>query len=113
MRIPVDKEFLGKAKELGLPLYRVQIDWRFVPKDKRHLKSHESCGFTSLEVASDLFRLSLSDFVEKVTEEKTCEHKWVCGLDQQQCMEDCHGEHDSNHLICKKCGAYKSHIKKS
>lgn len=31
-----------------------------------------------------------------------CEHKWVCRLDQQQCMEDCHGKHD---LICDKCGA--------
>jgi hypothetical protein len=112
MRIPVDKEFLEKAKELGLPLYRVQIDWRFVPKEKRHLKSHEACGYMSLQDASNLFRLSLRDFAEKAAAVDACEHKWVCGLDQQQCMEDCHGDHNPNHLVCSKCGASKSHLKK-
>lgn len=39
---------------------------------------------------------------------KDCKHEWVCGLDQQQCMEDCHGELDPAHLICRKCGVNKS-----
>jgi hypothetical protein len=118
MRIPVDKEFLAKAKELGLPLYRVQIDWRFVPKDKRHLKSHESCGYTSIQNASNLFQLSMRELAdaiakEAIAKEAVCEHKWVCGLDQQQCMEDCDDEHDPAHLICRKCRTYKSHVEKN
>lgn len=39
-----------------------------------------------------------------------CNHEWICGLDQQQCMEDCRGKHNTQHLICRKCGAYKSHL---
>ena len=39
------------------------------------------------------------------------EHVWVCGLDQQQCMEDCEpGNHDPSHLVCKKCGTFKAHL---
>jgi len=110
MRIPVDKEFLEKAKALGLPLYRVQIDWRFVPKEKRHLKSHESCGFTSIQNASNLFRLSMRELADDIAKGVICKHEWVCGLDQQQCMEDCGDEHDPAHLICRKCQASKSHV---
>jgi hypothetical protein len=57
MRIPIDPEFLETAKAEGLPMFRVQIDWRFVPKDKRTLKSHEACGYMTLEKASALLRL--------------------------------------------------------
>jgi hypothetical protein len=39
-----------------------------------------------------------------------CKHKWVCGLDQQQCMEECGKNHDPNHLICKICKRQKNDI---
>jgi hypothetical protein len=64
MAIRVDKEWMEKEKELGLPLFRVQIDWRFVPKEKKTLKSHDAAGFTSLGIASKLFELSMTDFLE-------------------------------------------------
>lgn len=40
-----------------------------------------------------------------------CNHEWVCGLDQQQCMEDCHDKHALGHLICRKCGCSKQAVK--
>jgi hypothetical protein len=70
VRIPVDPEFKKQAEEQGLPMFRVQIDWRFVPKEKRAMKSHESCGYLSLEKASELFRWSLSDFAERAEAEQ-------------------------------------------
>ena len=63
MRIPIDPEFLARAKAEGLPMIRLQIDWRHVPKDKRPMKSHEVVGITDLETARKLFALSLRDFV--------------------------------------------------
>lgn len=67
----VDKEWMEKAKEAGLPLFRVQIDWRFVPKEKRHLKSHECAGYTTLETAAKLLALSWEELQRAVSEEKT------------------------------------------
>ena len=64
MRIPIDPEFAEKAKAEGLPMIRVQIDWRHVPKDKRTLKSHEVCGVTDLATARKLFALSMRDFAD-------------------------------------------------
>lgn len=55
----VDKEYMQKAKEAGKPIIRVQIDWRYVPKDKRPLKSHETQGFCDLEVAAKLLKLCM------------------------------------------------------
>jgi len=84
MAIRVDKEWMEKAKELGLPLFRVQIDWRFVPKEKRTLKSHEAAGFTSIETASKLFALSMNDFVERAT--KQCGQ---CARHGGECLGTC------------------------
>lgn len=54
-----------------------------------------------------------SDYVsEMYRRPEPCKHRWVCGLDQQQCMEECHGEHDPHHLVCCKCGTYRSSLKK-
>ena len=64
MRIPIDPEFLEKAKAEGLPMFRIQIDWRFVPEGKRNLKSHESCGYTTLDKATGLLWYSLRDLAE-------------------------------------------------
>jgi hypothetical protein len=55
----VDPEFMQKAKEAGLPLIRVQIDWRYVSKDKRPLKAHETSGYTSMEIAAELLKLCM------------------------------------------------------
>lgn len=75
MRIPIDPGFAARAKAEGLPMFRVQIDWRHVPKDKRVLKSHEACGVTDMETAKGLMRLSMHELVTGwQTAESTPEH---------------------------------------
>lgn len=55
----VDQEYMQKAREKGMPLIRVQIDWRYVPKDKRPLKAHETSGYTDLETAAKLLKMCM------------------------------------------------------
>jgi len=65
MRIP--EEYKEIAEREGLPMFRIQIDWRYVPKDKRSLKSYELCGYTTIENAASLFRLSCHDLSIEVS----------------------------------------------
>lgn len=61
----IDKEYMEKAKAEGLPMFRVQIDWRFVPKENRSLKAHESVGVLGIEDARTLFRFCMDDFLKR------------------------------------------------
>jgi len=65
--VRVDKEFMEAAKAQGLPLFRVQIDWRYVPKDKRTLlTAHEVSGYTSIESAEKLLHFSFSELQQRL-----------------------------------------------
>lgn len=65
----IDKEYTEKAKAEGLPMFRVQIDWRFVPKEQRPLKSHESVGVLDVDEARTLLQFCLSDFLKRAAAE--------------------------------------------